>query len=426
MSTVTAPTPSEMDLLDGRSIVTMERVGGSVLFKNRSGTTVGSYVIRDSVSPAYIEAIKTIGSFDSPYREILVKKWLQPNGVNIDVDTISGTPTPAAGKVSQGIAWSPDGNYVAQAFDTWPYYFVYQRSGDTFTPVAVPSFTFPQVGHDCAWSPDGRYLAFVGTDLNGTKFIVNVIKRLASSLSPIDGISDTAFNGAIESCAWSPDGNYLALGGGSTGTFLRVYKRSGDNIDSLVITPTPQPASRIYEVSYSPGGKYLAAVGSGSPHLYLYKQNGDTFTKLTITSANLPGIPSYTVAWSPNGRYLAVGGPNTITIYKRDGDTITKTEVRSLVGMTVTSLAWTPDNNYILYSSNQTGPYDGYLEVKNGVTIASGNSLSDKGASYKIAVSPDGKYVARALKAAPYISISKSNQMPIPGAAVRLSVDSES
>ena len=65
--------------------------------------------------------------------------------------------------------------------------------------------------------------------------------------------------------------------------------------------------------------QYLAVAHGGSPYVTVYKRDGDTLTKIANPDV-LPAGNGYGVSWSPDGQYLAVGHNNSpfITVYRND------------------------------------------------------------------------------------------------------------
>lgn len=58
-----------------------------------------------------------------------------------------------------GVAFSPDGVYLAAGHGSSPYLTIYKRDGDTFTKLTNPSALPTGQVNGVAFSPDGVYLA---------------------------------------------------------------------------------------------------------------------------------------------------------------------------------------------------------------------------------------------------------------------------
>ena len=125
---------------------------------------------------------------------------------------------------------------------------------------------------------------------------------------------DTAY-----SVAFSPDNTYLTVGYYS-GNRISTYKLSG-NTFSILSALYPTPGNIVSSCAYSPDGVYLAAAAYGE--LLIYKRSGDTFTNLPITK---PTGNVLSVAFSGDGLNLMVGCDASpyLAVYSRSGDTFTK------------------------------------------------------------------------------------------------------
>jgi WD40 repeat protein len=148
--------------------------------------------------------------------------------------------------------------------------------------------------------------------------IAQVIKLSALDVLPPGQIYDVAF---------SPDGKYLATVGFSE-PYFAIYKRTGKSFTKLP-NPTFMPTGISNVVVFSEDGLYLA-VGYyfTSPYIIIYKvdSNNDQFTKVVDPSPAPPGTV-HSISFGLNSTYLAtahldVTGTNNprFSIYKRSGD----------------------------------------------------------------------------------------------------------
>lgn len=85
-----------------------------------------------------------------------------------------------------------------------------------------------------AWSPDGAELAAVGTPTSGTPGVLEllVLRADGGGLTPLAGAAPARPRLGV---AWSPDGRWLAFGGG-------------------VLDPDPRSYARVYAVARAGGG----------------------------------------------------------------------------------------------------------------------------------------------------------------------------
>lgn len=150
---------------------------------------------------------------------------------------------------------------------------------------------------------------FVGGRVVGTpQYPWSAPTKIADANTPPTGIASVS--------AWSPNGEYLAIGH-ETSPFLSIYQKSGDVV-TKVTDPSSLPASGSLGVAWSPDGQYLLIGHAVSPYMTVYRRNGSSFYKLPDPSA-LPAFGTRGVCWSPNGEFcaLATSGSPYITIYQR-------------------------------------------------------------------------------------------------------------
>lgn len=203
--------------------------------------------------------------------------------------------------ISTGISWgakfSSDGEYVALAFDNFPFYKVWKltyASDGTSASLSDASSLFPALtsannGMNVDWSGDGKYLAVTHwTAANGNLSVIN----LASKTLVSTGISITT---AAWSLQFSPDSSMLAIGG-SSGLF--VYRT-----DTWALVFSNTGNGDAYDVAWSPDGTRLVA--STAP-VTLYSVTDYSVTPLTFTGTLSTGR-AWAVGMSPDNKYAVVG-----------------------------------------------------------------------------------------------------------------------
>ena len=86
--------------------------------------------------------------------------------------------------------------------------------------VAVAEFDFDDKNgiFSVNWSPDGQYVAIGGSSIGGpgqNQFQIFAFDRSNNNLTPVAGSLSDIASDYISSVNWSPDGQYVAIGGRS-------------------------------------------------------------------------------------------------------------------------------------------------------------------------------------------------------------------
>ena len=270
------------------------------------------------------------------------------------------------------LCFSPDGETVAIAG---------QRTGTTtFNLETGESQRFRITGNSVAIAPNGRLLAM---DFRKQVAVWDLIKNEKRAL--LDGSVRAAAvgpNGQQGSVAFSPDGNFLAMGTGypfNTGmkrSDLKVWRvRDWTEIGA----PLFQNDCVLSDLTFTPDSKYLLATDHGG---IVRLWNTKTW-KLEDRSFDA-GNHSLALAISNDGRLLATGGPET-TLW----DFRTARKQRVLLGASPWALAFSPDGRTLASG------------VKHNVIlwdVATGRQLytlhAHSDAVMGVAFSPDGNKLA--------------------------------
>jgi|SaaInlLV_10m_DNA_2_1039722.scaffolds.fasta_scaffold00159_6 WD40 repeat protein len=269
-----------------------------------------------------------------------------------------------------------------------------------------PSLDFGNVVHIRAsnWSPCGKYLAVVGDDgvasPDGTGY-TGVYYYNDGVLSLVTSV-EHANKSYWYTVAWSPDGKYVAAGGGGVSGYdkvLAIYSFDGLSLTEVADADWTGSGPFVYDVSWHPSGDYIAAGGKdygvGEQGFAVYAFDG---SRLTLKGTKI-GTSVRTLAWDPFGEYLAIGSatdPVELEIYEFDVSTET------LNTTAVVTVDLTPDMNIVRWRYD--GAYLGvgdtsgniYIYLFNRVTPSLTQEFTkDVGTRIDgLAWSPDGNYVA--------------------------------
>lgn len=208
-------------------------------------------------------------------------------------------------------------------------------------------------------------------------------RALVTQPTPVQGaaswtIESRRHRGALFSLAVSPDGRHGATGG-IDGT-IRIW----DLENGQLVRAFVGHDSYVYGLSWSPNGNVLASAGSFDDTVRLWDlQKGD---QLQV----FKGFEAYVhhVAWSPDGSKLIAAGGHSGWIWLCEG---TKEGKKILeVGQDVSSLAWSPDGNYVAVCARQL-PVS-IIDLAQGSATRTIGTVNDGFTT--AAWSPDGKLLA--------------------------------
>lgn len=316
-------------------------------------------------------------------------------------------PSDLPAGAGKGVAWSPDGNFVAVVHATTPYVTVWRRVGETFTKLDDPSTLPTGQGNGVAWSADSQYLAVA----HATSPYVSIYQLVGNTLTKMADPA-TLPTGTGNGVAWDENSNspgliyseYLVVAHDTT-PFITAYRFSGGVFTKrtdpvtlptgnakgvafggvgfsvahtnspyvsnygfvfpgAVITKVPNPSllptGNGTGVSYSSDGNFLAVSHVTSPYVTVYYVDSPsaTYTKIPNPS-DLPAGDGRGVGWSPDDQVLSVAHDTTpyVTIYKKTGTELTKlADPADLPAGNATGAAWSPTDG-LTAVSHAGSPY---------------------------------------------------------------------
>lgn len=329
----------------------------------------------------------------------------------------------------KAVAWSPDGNYIAACGN--------QTSVGSYQVKVYPlsgglSLQSRQASAEFTESAFTTSLDTLADDIVAqSNAIVAQRQDMATDITGYQSLtwtaSDIATGIPVNAFAWSPNGNYVALGTGGqiAGHHVRVYRHDGGGLTlingggvDLGITAT------VKDIAWHPQGNFIAVAASVTGD---YTQSAGTIDQVRVFELKSTGLDEIVTAscdrsyagtgpdvetieaveWSPDGKFLIAAGYGPLhqaRIYGFDFQH-TLSELSSTVidfgnSSTVYDVAWHPGGQHLALTgsggANQSKirihtfeqhdySLDGYLTW----TCTSGVfGLCD--ARYGVAWSPDG------------------------------------
>jgi WD40 repeat protein len=199
----------------------------------------------------------------------------------------------------------------------------------------------------------------------------------------------TATEGMLYSCAISPDGATIALGGWTGFNFddqvsIYIYDRATGTMKKRI----PGLLDTIQHLSFSPDGRYLACALGGSNGIRVFEVSSG---KLAFKDSTY-GATSNFVTFSPDGRYLATSCyDGYLRAYNVPGF--------SLLGKTKTAhgeapygLAFSPDSKVLACGLKDVVAVDVYSVVAKGLAYSFSPDISGCDNTFiVVAYSTDGK-----------------------------------
>ena len=312
---------------------------------------------------------------------------------NPDPDNWEALPDRAVGGNVRALDYSPDNKYLAVGVSNG-YFYILKRDGEKYVTVKYAFFDVSVNG--VAFSPDSNYVAVSHT----VSPYITVFKQTSEDVFTALPAPGTLPTGEASSVAFDQTGIYLAVGHAVT-PFVTIYKRTEDAFNKIA-NPTSLPNETATSVSFGTdpvtGYTYLAvAVQHYTDSLEIFvRLSGDTFNNVEFVSlgSNSAGVG---VSFTSDGVYLAFGYSLApyCTVLKRTGDsTFTNLNPLGASDATNVSVRFSPDGNYLI-ASNLGSSYARLYKRSNDVfTVLEGSTSYSSYGTVAFAFTSDNSYVA--------------------------------
>jgi hypothetical protein len=260
----------------------------------QSFTGTGDLDLRASSDGSYL----VVAHSTSPY----ISVFSRSGTTFTQLSNPSTLPTGAG----QGAAINNDGTFVAVAHGTTPFISMYSRSGSTLTKITNPTTLPTGTGFSVACGDSGSFF-YVTVGHSASPYITIYRNNSGTYQKLADPSTLPPTNGSPTDIAYSPDASHFVIAM-AVSPYLSIYRRDSDTTFLRVANPATLPSSSCDSCAWSANGQYVAiGGGTSTPNLRIYNRDSDTsFVSMTINGSGLPSSTGYSMQFSPDSTELYI------------------------------------------------------------------------------------------------------------------------
>ncbi len=326
-----------------------------------------------------------VENFSSPNSTIVIFKYDYENDELIFITE----STPIFGGI-RVIRWSHDGQYLA----TGNYganrlaLLSFNPIDESITLLLQPAIGSPSnISYSVAWSADDKFILLSGsysTSPVTDALLIFAFDKAINELTYItSGFRPETSVFSVLASDWHPKKNRLLASQGMVSPdVLRLYELDAAN-ETLVLIESKSvlPSERAGSMRWSPDGNYLMIGGNGVG-IFIYKYDHTAASnKLSLAGTLSIGGGAQNVQWSPDSKYILVGpmfgGSPGLSVYRVNRDSSSTVSFSLVSNLNTTSRTWggsfSPDGSRIAAIQSSVLP----LEIFSGIVFPSNNLIKD-------------------------------------------------
>ena len=207
-----------------------------------------------------------VGNTTTPF----MKGWPLTAGA---FGTTYNNPGSLAAAQVNAVCFSPTGDFLAVSSGTTPFIQVWPFDAITgygtiwANPSSLPhGGATAAVGKGIAWRPQGDYIAMCSTSATDTYLYVVNVSRAGGTFGSVVSTASSGLTASTNCVAWTPDGQYLLVGT-STTPYLFIYDFSAQTIGTAITIGSGGVGVTVNDMVVHPSGEYVTLGLASSPYL---------------------------------------------------------------------------------------------------------------------------------------------------------------